>query len=66
MNKISWKYYNPVNKNLLKVRKMSLEPSRPKPVQSQQNNVRTTFIERYSNVIFLTLNRFWSVLTIFC
>ena len=33
-------------------------PSRPKPVQSQQSNVRTTFTERCSNVILLTLNRF--------
>ena len=32
--------------------------SRQKPVQSQQNNVRTTFSERCSNVILLTLNRF--------
>ena len=35
-----------------------LESSRPKPVQSQQNNVRTRFTERCCNVIFLTLNRF--------
>ena len=35
------------------------QPSRPKLVQSQQNNVRTTFTERCSNVILLTLNRFW-------
>ena len=32
--------------------------SRQKPVQSQQNNVRTTFSERCSYVILLTLNRF--------
>ena len=34
-------------------------PSRQKPVQSQKNNVRATFSERCSNVILLTLNRFW-------
>ena len=35
-----------------------LQPSRLKSVQSQQNNVRTTFTERCSDIIFLTLNRF--------
>ena len=34
-------------------------PSQHKPVQSQENNVRTMFSERCFNVILLTLNRFW-------
>ena len=33
-------------------------PRGQKPVQSQQNDVRTKFKERFSNVIFLTLNMF--------
>ena len=33
-------------------------PSRPKPVQSQKNNIRTTFTKHCSSVTFLTLNRF--------
>ena len=35
-------------------------PSQQKPVQRQKNNVRTTFTGRCSDVILLTLNRFWS------
>ena len=45
--------------NIIKRIKMSCHcPAGKKPVQSQKNNVRTTFSERCSNVILLTLNRF--------
>ena len=40
--------------------RISMQPSQSKLIQSQQNNVRTTFSERCSSVIFLTLNRFLS------
>ena len=51
--------YGNVFKFLYKVNNV---PSRLKPAQSQQNNVRTTFTERCSNVILLTLRRFFTEL----
>ena len=41
-------------------------PSKQKHVQSQKNNVRTTFKERCSNVILLTLRRFLSTGNFLC
>ena len=50
--------HQPLNLIEVKQRRV-LTSSKQKPVQSQKNNVRTTFSELCSNVILLTLNRFW-------